>query len=82
LFGQPFRFAVGPFRLASLAEVPLVPVFTARIGEGRHLVQLGEPIELPRKMEEVQLDEALATVGAQLQMHIAAFPTQWFHFRK
>lgn len=83
LFGCPIRVPEGPFRLALLAGVPILPVFAARLGFMRRRVILGQPVwpvvdhELPRRERLV----ALATqVMAQLEAHLREFPTQWFHF--
>jgi lauroyl/myristoyl acyltransferase len=81
LFGQPCSVAVGPFLLAALARVPLIPVFTARISDGRYLVRLDEPIDLPERPSEAELGAAVTRALRSLEAHIRAFPTQWFAFR-
>lgn len=81
LFGQPYKMAAGPLRLAAIAQVPLVPVFTARLGEGRYLVQIEKPLFFSPRPSEAELAAALAPVCQALEAHIRAFPTQWFAFR-
>jgi predicted LPLAT superfamily acyltransferase len=83
LLGRPVRVPEGPFRLAVLANVPIVPVFAARLGFMRQLVVLGRPVypdvdrSLPR---QDRLRGLAAQVLLQLEAHLREFPTQWFHF--
>jgi phosphatidylinositol dimannoside acyltransferase len=83
LLGRPVRVPEGPFRLALLADVPILPVFAARLGYMRRLVVIGRPIwplvdrSLPRRQRLLGL---AAQVLEQLEAHLREFPTQWFHF--
>jgi KDO2-lipid IV(A) lauroyltransferase len=43
-FGRSASFPVGPFRLAALAGVPLLPVFVLQ-GDGRYSPRRGDPPE-------------------------------------
>jgi len=83
LLGRPVEVPEGPFRLALLAEVPIVPVFAARLGFMRRLVVVGKPVwpvvdrSLPRRE---RLQGLASQVLSQLEAHLREFPTQWFHF--
>lgn len=79
LLGQPFAVPRGLFLLAGLARVPLVPVFAARRG-GRKVADVGSPVFVPRRPSESELEERAQGMLTQLEAHLLAFPTQWFHF--
>ncbi len=80
LFGQDFLVPEGLFRLAGLAKVPMVPVFSASLGFARRLIEVGQPIFVEKKAQRAQLQECASRLVVQLERHLAAFPTQWFHF--
>lgn len=83
LLGRPVEIPEGPFRLAVLAGVPMLPVFAARLGFRRRLVVLGRPVfpEVDRSLPKKDRLRGLATqVLVQLEAHLREFPTQWFHF--
>jgi lauroyl/myristoyl acyltransferase len=81
--GSSVEVPEGPFRLALLAEVPILPVFAARVGFMRRLVVVGKPVwpvvdrSLPRRERLLGL---ASQVLLQLEAHLREFPTQWFHF--
>ncbi len=80
LFGEAFALPLGIFKLAALAEVPLVPIFSARLGFSRNLVEVRPPILLGKGPLHEDLISAARVVAGELERHVAAFPTQWFHF--
>jgi lauroyl/myristoyl acyltransferase len=83
LLGRPVEVPEGPFRLAVLANVPILPVFAARLGFRRRLVVLGRPVfpEVDRSLPRQDRFRGLAAqVLGQLEAHLREFPTQWFHF--
>jgi KDO2-lipid IV(A) lauroyltransferase len=80
LFGQPFLVPRGLFRLAGVAGVPVIPVFSARLGFGRRLLRVTPPIQIARRPTEEQLRAHADLALAGLADHVRAFPTQWFHF--
>jgi phosphatidylinositol dimannoside acyltransferase len=81
LFGTSDSFAVGPFRLAGLAGVPLVPVLSARLGEGYYRVEVLEPLYFSARPSAEEIERALARLAGPLERHLREFPTQWFDFR-
>ena len=80
LFGQEFKVPIGPFRLASLANVPLVPVFCARIGHFKYEVNVHQPIRLRRRPSAEQLQAAAREASHELERFLQRYPTQWFNF--
>lgn len=80
LFGRPATIPEGPLRLAQLARVPLLPVFAARTGYRTYLVRAFEPIFVPRRASEAELDDAAQRLADAMSAFLSAHPTQWFRF--
>ena len=80
LFDAPFFVPAGPFLLAGLARVPLVPVFSARTGFFSRRIEVGRAVSPPRRPTPAELERLAAAAVAQMEEHIRVYPTQWFHF--
>jgi len=80
LFGRPFAVPEGPFRIAALAQVPVVPLFAARTGYFSYAIELGEPLACPPRASEAELEGVAQAAVERMERFIAAHPTQWFHF--
>jgi lauroyl/myristoyl acyltransferase len=80
LGGEPFRIPVGPFRLAQLANVPILPVFTRRTGYFRHEVEVQAPIRVAGAGGEEAIAAAAAEATRAMERFLTENPTQWFHF--
>jgi len=80
LFGEEFSIPVGPFHLASLAKVPLVPMFCARLGYFEYEVSIGEPIRIEARPTREQLKSAARKASSGLENFLQKYPTQWFNF--
>ncbi len=76
----PFRVPLGPFVLASLAQVPLLPLFVARRGYYQYLVQVEPAIRLPRRLSSGEAETAAQRVARQLEAFLLDNPEQWFNF--
>lgn len=75
-----FRLPLGPFVLASLAQVPLLPLFVARRGYYRYLVQVEPVIRLPRRLQSGQAEAAAQLVARYMEAFLLDNPEQWFNF--
>ncbi len=80
LFGQPFAVPTGPFLLAGLAQVPVVPVFMVRRGFYQREVHVGDPIWPKHRARGEEFDEYIRQALLQMERHLRSFPRQWFHF--
>lgn len=80
LFGEPFPVPSGLFRLAGATRAPLVPVFCARLGGSRAIVDVGAPIFVSARPSPDELQRVAQDATLLLEKHLGAFPTQWFHF--
>lgn len=80
LFGQPFRVPEGPFQLAAIAGVPLLPLFVRRRGYLDYELTAGAPVELGRRPPREELVRAAQKATAEMERAIFSCPTQWFHF--
>ena len=81
LFGKPYSVPEGPFALAALAGVPVLPVFVSRRGYFDYAVEPGTIIELPRRPERAELVRVAQQATAEMERFIRSHPTQWFDFQ-
>jgi KDO2-lipid IV(A) lauroyltransferase len=82
LFDQDFEAPLGPFQLASLASVPIIPVFCARVGFYQYQIRVSGPIRVARRAPHPELLTAAQTALASLEDFLRIYPTQWFHFER
>lgn len=83
LFGRPFELPVGPFALARLAGVPILPAFTLRSARKDYRVVFRPPITVePAGDRNAALDAAAGEVARTLETMIRCEPYQWFCFRE
>ena len=75
--GLPLALAVGPFRIAARAGVPLIPAFIVREADGRHRIFLEAPIMLPNA-GPTSLQQGADSYAASLSRYVRAHPDQWF----
>ncbi|HEY8089385.1 MAG TPA: lysophospholipid acyltransferase family protein, partial [Polyangiaceae bacterium] len=75
LFGAPARMPEGPLRLASLTGAPIVPIFAARTGSRRYVVEVGEPIRVPPALPTGELEPAAQLLAKALERFVRARPT-------
>jgi len=80
LFDRPFRVPEGPFSLAARAGVPVVPMFSRRVGFFDYEFSVGPALELPRRPTALELGSAAQRSAEEMERFIRAHPTQWFHF--
>ncbi|HEX2834908.1 MAG TPA: lysophospholipid acyltransferase family protein [Thermoanaerobaculia bacterium] len=73
-FGKPALTPIGPARIAIRTEAVAVVATIERLGDGRHHVRFGEPIELKRGEDPVALT---ARVTLAIEEQIRRAPAQW-----
>ena len=80
-FGIETRLPAGPALLALRAGADLLPAFTYRVGEGRFVGQIWDPIEV-RRTGKLREDVRLNTqeMGRALEKAIRRSPEQWVVF--
>lgn len=79
-FGAPAHFQYGPFALARLADVPLWPVFAARLGVRSYRI-MPEPLRtIPRDASEDDVLAVMADVVRSFETYVRTYPNQWFQF--
>lgn len=78
--GQASRIPEGPLRLAQVSGAPIVPVFCARLGHRRYVVDIQRCRFVPRDAGEAVLDGVAQGLADSMGAFLRAHPTQWFHF--
>ncbi len=81
LFDADGALPEGPFRLAQLSGAPVLPVFCARLGFRRYVIDVAPPITLARRAGAEATRLAAQTVADAMTRFLRAHPTQWFRFR-
>ena len=80
-FGAPASFPSGPFVLARVAGVPLIPVFAPRLGLRHYAIRVGDRFDIAREARDARsLDRVMGEVAAAFEAVVREFPTQWFQF--
>jgi phosphatidylinositol dimannoside acyltransferase len=80
LFGRPFRVPEGPFRLASIARAPVVPLFAYREGYYSYGAEVFPPIEPVAHAGREALEAMASSALRAMERFVRAHPTQWFDF--
>ncbi len=87
-FGRTASFPVGPFRLAAIAGVPILPIFVLMEPRGRYRTVVKTPIRLALGAgsrsgpDEQELFRAMATWVSILETVIRENPSQWYLFTR
>jgi KDO2-lipid IV(A) lauroyltransferase len=82
LFGGPARVPEGPLRLAQVTGAPILPAFTARTGYRSYHIEICEPLLVPRRASQEELDRTAQRLADAMQRFLEAHPTQWFRFQE
>jgi len=80
LFEQRFSLPEGPFQLAALAQVPILPLFVRRHGYLDYELSAGAPLRVGRRPAQAELLQVAQQAAREMERAIFACPTQWFHF--
>jgi KDO2-lipid IV(A) lauroyltransferase len=70
----------GPLRLAAVSGAPVLPLFCARAGYRKYIIDVRRPIFLPRRPVEAELAAASQVLADEMSLFLQAHPTQWFNF--
>lgn len=79
-FGRKATIPEGPVRLAQLSGAPILPVFCAREGHRRYLVEFCASRLVARRSTDSDVAEVAQHLADSLGAFLCAHPTQWFHF--
>jgi KDO2-lipid IV(A) lauroyltransferase len=79
--GYPLSLAVGPFRIAARAQVPLIPAFIIRQADDRHRLILEPPIVLPDD-SPTSLQRGAEQYAAHLSRYVRTYPDHWFSWAR
>lgn len=80
LLGAPAEIPEGPYQLARLAQVPLIPVFCARTGFRKYRIEILPSLRVERRGSPEALATAAGTVADAMTAFIRTHPSQWFNF--
>jgi KDO2-lipid IV(A) lauroyltransferase len=80
LFGQPGQIPEGPIRLSQVSGAPILPVFCARLGHRRYLVELFEGTVVPRRPAPAEVKATAQRLADAMTDFVRRHPTQWFAF--
>lgn len=72
----------GPLRLAQASGAPLVPVFCARTGHRRYLIEAFPAVHIARNARDADLDAVAQGLADRVGAFLRAHPTQWFNFKE
>jgi phosphatidylinositol dimannoside acyltransferase len=80
LFDADGAMPEGPFQLARLARVPLLPIFCARLGFRRYRIVIHPPVRLDRKAPPEATAAAAQSIADDMTAFLRVHPSQWFNF--
>lgn len=79
-FGQKALFPRGPFEVAALTGVPLLPIFAVKEGVKTYRLIIDEPIPVSGSDREAMIRSSMARFVAILEKTVRAHPLEWFNF--
>jgi predicted LPLAT superfamily acyltransferase len=83
LLGRPAAFPVGPFRLGSVLQVPIVLCFGMYRGGNRYdlyFEPFAEQLTFPRRGAESELRNVVQRYAARVEHHVRSDPYNWFNW--
>lgn len=78
LLGERTAVPAGPMRIAQISGSPLLPVFCARVGYRKYVVEAFEPIPVSRHADDEERARAAQKLADCLGDFLRRHPTQWF----
>jgi KDO2-lipid IV(A) lauroyltransferase len=73
-FGRPALTPIGPAKLAVRTESIVVDILIERLPDGRHRLKIGEPFEVSRDDDPVELTERMTRI---IEAQVRRVPEQW-----
>jgi KDO2-lipid IV(A) lauroyltransferase len=80
LLGTESTIPEGPFHLARLARVPILPIFCARLGFRRYRIVIHPAIRLQRDASTEETTAAARSFAEKMTSFLREHPSQWFNF--
>ena len=80
LFDAGGALPEGPFRLARLARVPILPIFCARVGFRRYRIVIHPPVRIDREAPPEATAAAAQSIADGVTAFLREHPSQWFNF--
>ncbi len=82
-FKRPASMAPGPLVFSLKTSAAILPAFMCRIGHRRHVLEIGEALELTNTQDkESDIKENLKKISWILEGYIKKFPEQWLWSHK
>lgn len=82
-FGRKTTVPTGSFEIASRTGALLLPAFISRKADGKHLIQVEEPIDCPPNEKDAKkFEKPLRDYLKLVEKHIRDFPDQWLWAKK
>jgi len=81
LLGRPARVPEGILCLSAVTGAPIVPMFSARLGFRRYVMEVSPPIRVPRRADDALVAAAAQRLADAMGDFLSRRPTQWFHFQ-
>ena len=82
-FGQPARFAVGPFRIAAMLKRPIVLMFGLYRGRNRYDVYFEQLVDMgqaDRRERNRIIEQSVQAYAERLEHYCRRAPYNWFNF--
>ena len=73
-FGRPALTPIGPAKLAVRTESIVVDILVERLPDGRHRLKIGDPFEVFRNDDPVELTERMTRI---IEAQVRRVPEQW-----
>lgn len=80
LFDVDDALPEGPFHLARVARVPIIPIFCARLGFRRYRIVVHPPVHVQRDDSPEKVAAVAAGIAEQMTTFLREHPSQWFNF--
>jgi predicted LPLAT superfamily acyltransferase len=81
--GAPALFSKGPFLVAAIAQVPLIPIFTLKTGPRQYRFQAWKPFlfdTVGKEGRDKAIGEAISAYAGILEKVVREHPEQWYNF--